>query len=105
MLRVLAPSEKLDRVTELLCLSLDAKVFKIRVSAAHALLSLVGPDDSSRLEVLGTQRCGRIESIARARLPTLTASPASQTKEAGLYTEELQRLLERLVARLSTNKH
>lgn len=105
VLRVLAPSEKLDRVTELLCLSLDAKVFKIRVSAAHALLSLVGPDDSPRLKVLGTQRCGRIESIARARLAQLTASPASQTKEAGLYTEELQRLLERLVARLSTNKH
>ncbi|GAC76985.1 hypothetical protein PANT_22c00310 [Moesziomyces antarcticus T-34] len=105
VLRVLASGEKLDRVTELLCLSLDTKVFKIRVSAAHALLSLVGADESRRLEVLGTQRCARIQGIARARLTQLTASPASQTKEAGLYTEELQRLLERLVARLSTNTH
>ncbi|CBQ72238.1 conserved hypothetical protein [Sporisorium reilianum SRZ2] len=86
----------MDRVVELLCSSLDAKVFKVRVSAANALVSLCG--SARRLEVLGEQRTGGIRRFALARLAELEQPAAS--KKSTLYLDELQRLLTSLVASL-----
>ncbi|SPO23540.1 uncharacterized protein UTRI_02219 [Ustilago trichophora] len=91
-----------DRIVELLCSNLNAKVFKIRVSAANALLSLcLGTDkaeaqgsNTARLNLLGVQRSTRIQGFATARLAEL-AEP-TQSKESALYIDELKRLLSRL---------
>lgn len=100
--------ELVDRIIELLCSNLNAKVFKIRVSAANALLSLCfGADKavdpaskSERLGLLGTQRCTRIQGFATARFAELNADP-SQSKESTLYLDELKRLLTRLASSFS----
>ena len=47
-------------------------------------------------ELLGEERCERINGFAAARLAEL-ALPASQSKESSLYVDELQRLLTCLV--------
>ncbi|SYW84351.1 uncharacterized protein UBRO2_05451 [Ustilago bromivora] len=94
----------LNQSVELLCVNLDAKVFKIRVSSASALLSLLGgpktaqseSGNATRQELLGEERCERINGFAAARLAEL-ALPASQSKESSLYVDELQRLLTCLV--------
>ena len=96
----------LDRIVGLLCSNLDVKVFKIRVSAANALLSLcLGAEknssqggNASRLELLGAQRRARVKQVAAARLGELAQPSAS--KESALYVDELKRLLSRLVASL-----
>ncbi|TKY87414.1 hypothetical protein EX895_004092 [Sporisorium graminicola] len=92
----------LDRIVELLCSNLDAKVFKIRVSAANALVSLCSTAQKSngwtgsRLDLLGEQRAGRIRRFALARLAELEG--AATSKESTLYSDELKRLLNSLVA-------
>lgn len=94
----------LDRVVELLCTNLDAKVFKVRVSAANALLALlvgavedrVPVSNASRSSLLGLDRRKRISGFAAARLVELASNP-SQSKESALYIDELQRLVNRLV--------
>ncbi|CCF53148.1 hypothetical protein NDA11_003206 [Ustilago hordei] len=94
----------LNQSVELLCVNLDAKVFKIRVSSASALMSLLGgpktaqseSGNATRQELLGEERCERINGFAAARLAEL-ALPASQSKESSLYVDELQRLLTCLV--------
>ncbi|SPO22210.1 uncharacterized protein UTRI_02219_B [Ustilago trichophora] len=104
LLRILGSSGgTMDRIVEMLCSNLNAKVFKIRVSAANALLSLcLGKDKAEaqgsntvRLNLVGVQRSTRIRGFAAARLAEL-AEPA-QSKESALYVDELKRLLSRLV--------
>uniref|UniRef100_V5GPQ4 Uncharacterized protein n=2 Tax=Kalmanozyma brasiliensis (strain GHG001) TaxID=1365824 RepID=V5GPQ4_KALBG len=88
-----------DKIVDSLCGSLTAKVFKIRVSAANALVSLCLDADktpsqtssSLRLEMLGEQRARKIRTVAMARLAEL-GEPAT-SKEAALYVDELKRLL------------
>ncbi|KAJ9477898.1 DUF4042 domain-containing protein [Pseudozyma hubeiensis] len=100
VLTALLDEALMDRVLDLLCSNLDAKVFKVRVSAANALLSLcktglqAGP--ANRLDVLGERRLGRIRKTAAARLAEL--QQPMQSKEATLYLEELRRLLNALLA-------
>lgn len=97
----------LDRSVELLCSNLTAKVFKVRVSAANALLSLcIGEAKSQesdrnaeRTKLLGAARCTRIQACAAARLCELAEAPPS--KASALYVEELKGLLHRLVAACS----
>ncbi|CDS82453.1 uncharacterized protein SPSC_03272 [Sporisorium scitamineum] len=89
----------MDRIVELLCSNLDAKVFKIRVSAANALVSLCGSSQQpagNRLDLLGEQRIGRIRRFAWARLAELK-EPAT-SKESTLHLDELKRLLSSLAA-------
>lgn len=90
----------LDQVVDRLCSVLDAKVFKVRLSAANALVSLCkvrAPDASAEVErVLGAQRLARIHRIAQARLAEL--NEPTRSKESMLYLDELKCLLAELVA-------
>ncbi len=97
--------ELVDQIIELLCTNLNAKVFKVRISAANALLSLcLGADkpadsalNAERLAILGSQRCMRIRSFATARMAELGAD-TGQSKESALYLDELKRLFSRLAS-------
>lgn len=106
--QILQPTpELMDRIIETLCSNLNVKVFKIRVSAANALLSVCLAADKSeshasdidRLQVLGEQRYKRIHGVAEARLAELNDGRVepTQSKESAMYVDELKRLLSRLV--------
>ncbi len=84
----------LDKVTESLCSCLSAKVFKIRVSAAHALVALC-LSNADRMEVVGERRVRRIRGAAVAGMSELGEPGGS--KEVALYGDELKRLLQRLI--------
>nr|CDI52855.1 conserved hypothetical protein [Melanopsichium pennsylvanicum 4] len=98
--------EMMDRVVDLLCCKLEEKVFKVRVSAANALVSLcVGSSKTARLQqdgnqdrldLVGQARCQTIASSASARLVSLRWNTAA-SKESDLYMDELKRLLHHLV--------
>ncbi|GAC92560.1 hypothetical protein PHSY_000114 [Pseudozyma hubeiensis SY62] len=96
VLTALLDEALMDRVLDLLCSNLDAKVYKVRVSAANALVSLCKSESASRRDVPGERRLGRIRKTAAARLAEL--QQPTQSKEATLYLEELRRLLDTLLA-------